>query len=560
MPDFDQNKDYDNADQDGDPATGVDAFYGGPTAVADSLEWLHQKFPDVGVVDDRLTKIELIEDLATRMGTNGTPEHSSPNGHVGPYAGTFPDDLQSGLDAYLASQGVSSALGVVTEPEPSYAFVRDEVLQDHNVTLQLGFYHIESVDPIGEPPTGYVVTWRRTGGHYVGVAGVEPVLEKIALSDPDADFAEENGAGFVRGPDHDHDGDGSAETTSPFRCGCYAHVRHNNEELVSHDVYDVHPAFDGPTSQSVIPGGAWLLAAEGDPLAYAGAMVPFHQEGAGGAFDVADATFLDVIFLEENGYPTPAVCQTYTVVEAAVVLSALPDRACCGANGLCAVTAPTTCIGQGGVPLSAEAVCLGDNDASGVDDACTGCLPVALAEALPSNGTLDARQPYPPDDDQTRQGIGSSAEPIFVVLSPPLDGAEACFDVCETDVDPKQGPNSVTATYLGNGEYEIALHHAITAGAFTAVQYTGSGDYVGYMLHPANVDADGGAGVLDVGALIDCCLLGNCEPAWGMYSCDLDHSGLVGPADLLRAADLLNGAALFDTWDDTARPANSSCP
>ena len=37
LPDFDQNKDYDNADGDQDPTTGVDAFYGGPTAAADLL-------------------------------------------------------------------------------------------------------------------------------------------------------------------------------------------------------------------------------------------------------------------------------------------------------------------------------------------------------------------------------------------------------------------------------------------------------------------------------------------------------------------------------------------
>ncbi|MCH7839787.1 MAG: hypothetical protein IID38_06080 [Planctomycetes bacterium] len=51
-----------------------------------------------------------------------------------------------------------------------------------------------------------------------------------------------------------------------------------------------------------------------------------------------------------------------------------------------------------------------------------------------------------------------------------------------------------------------------------------------------------------------------CVPAWGSRSCDLDRSGLSTPADLLRAADLLNGAGVFEAWDGTPLPDAIGCP
>jgi hypothetical protein len=193
--------------------------------------------------------------------------------------------------------------------------------------------------------------------------------------------------------------------------------------------------------------------------------------------------------------------------------------------------------------------------------ACTICPEASIAQAEPPDNTVDARQPYAPDAPTLRQGIGSSAEPIVIALDPPVAGAEACFDLCETRPDPVDGDNMIsTVTYLGNGEYEIVLDHPITVGAVTTIEYKADRSLVTYTSHPANADgnttADGG----DVVSVIDCCLEGTCQTAPGAHSCDIDHSGRPGPADMLRTIDLLNGATPYDPWSDTQRPVNLSCP
>lgn len=309
MPDYDQNNDYDNADGDDDLTTGMDPFYCGPTAVANSLWWFDHKFPEAGVVPPEYSNADLIEDLASRMGTNGTAEHPSPSGHTGPYAGTFPDDLALGVDDYLAERGLTDLLYQHTVMEPSYGLVVEELKRSQDVVLLLGFYHVESVDPI---VNDFVVSWRRTGGHYVTVAGVDLPNGRIAISDPDADAAEEGDIDFVRGGDHDHDGDNDPGTPPTFRDPGYDHTIHGLKDLASHDVYIAGPFSPGSTD--------WILTLEGNPLAYGDFMASFHESDAGGAFDV-DATFLTSDFLQESGYPIPEVCQTYTVVEAAVIVS-----------------------------------------------------------------------------------------------------------------------------------------------------------------------------------------------------------------------------------------------
>jgi len=309
MSDYDQNNDYDNADGDDDPTSGIDPSYCGPTAAANSLWWFHHKFPDAGVVPPEYTHTDLVENLAARMGTNGTPGHPSPSGHEGPYVGTFPDDLEMGIVTYLTEHELTDLFYQHTVIEPSYGLVVDELSRSQDVILLLGFYHVENVDPV---VNDFVVAWRRTGGHYVTVAGVDPANALVAISDPDADAAEEGGAGFIRGGDHNHDGDNDPGTALTFRDPGYDHTIHAVKDLASHDVYGV-----GPFS----PGGALsALTVDGDPLAYADRLVPFHDGDAGGAFDV-DSTFLTAAFLAENGYPIPEVCQTYTVVEAAVIVS-----------------------------------------------------------------------------------------------------------------------------------------------------------------------------------------------------------------------------------------------
>ena len=244
------------------------------------------------------------------------------------------------------------------------------------------------------------------------------------------------------------------------------------------------------------------------------------------------------------------------------------NNGCC-ANfpaGRCYNLAPTTCQ-VAGSPLPDGILCEGDGDRNGIDDACEGCPSATIGSAEPAHGTVDARQPSEPRVASPRQGIGSPGatgsprEPIVIRLDPPAVGAEGCFSLCETAADPVAGPNAISGvTYLGSGSYEIVLTHAIAAGAVTTIQYTGDGSYVSYTSHPSNVDADAAADAADIASLIDCCLSDLCTPVWGLWSCDIDHSGSAGPGDVLRTIDLLNGGDVFEVWGQTGLPTNSTCP
>ena len=113
------------------------------------------------------------------------------------------------------------------------------------------------------------------------------------------------------------------------------------------------------------------------------------------------------------------------------------------------------------------------------------------------------------------------SEPIRILLDPPVSGAEHCFELCETRVDPVAGPNGIaTVTDLGGGKYEIVLFHAITAGGVTTIEYTGDGSYVAFTSHPANVNADTMAAPPDILKVVDY-INGAAISPWGVYSEDI---------------------------------------
>ena len=83
---------------------------------------------------------------------------------------------------------------------------------------------------------------------------------------------------------------------------------------------------------------------------------------------------------------------------------------------------------------------------SGVDDVCEGCQPATISNSEPFNGTLDARRPHSSSTTLPREGIGSpgllgsTEEPILILLTPRIAGAEDCFTLCETAPDPLLHP------------------------------------------------------------------------------------------------------------------------
>lgn len=242
-----------------------------------------------------------------------------------------------------------------------------------------------------------------------------------------------------------------------------------------------------------------------------------------------------------------------------------PRGACCLANQnqQCFPSqTETTCLKFDGTYLGDGVTCLADQNGNGADDACETCMNVTIAQASPRSGTVDARAPHPVNDDTPNQGIGSPAEPVEIILSESVIGSEECFDLCETIIDAEKGPNAVlSVTDLGLGRYQIVLERAITPGGVTTIRHLGDGSFVEYVAHPGNVNADALADASDLNVLVDCCVLGQCTPTWGLYSCDLDHSGTWAPADILMAIDMLNGAGTLTPASGTQLPVNAgSCP
>jgi hypothetical protein len=97
------------------------------------------------------------------------------------------------------------------------------------------------------PPCSGGDLWRRVGGHWVTVAGINSEEFLIGFSDPFTDNAEQGGRGRVLNG-----------VLIPHAGHPYDHFTHNDEGNVSHDVYSV---IDDPVS----PGGLWEIADYGIP-------------------------------------------------------------------------------------------------------------------------------------------------------------------------------------------------------------------------------------------------------------------------------------------------------
>lgn len=186
------------------------------------------------------------------------------------------------------------------------------------------------------------------------------------------------------------------------------------------------------------------------------------------------------------------------------------------------------------------------------------CPAATILSADPPAGTVDARQPHVPNDPAALLGIGGAGEPIIIDLNVP--GAPAtCFTLCETAQD-ASGPNAVaTVVDNGDGTYTIGLDRPITSNAVTTISYD-DGSFVEYISHPGNVNADSVANSVDVLTLINIAN-GVEQPPYGEFSADIDHSGVTSAPDVLRAIDLLNGAAGYSAQLLTLLPElNGLCP
>ena len=203
--------------------------YCGPVAAANSLWWFDSKFepkpvpPPVlndnypllasynpGVWDDHDPRNvqPFVNNLAALAGTN--------------QAGTKPDRLAQGIKLYLVTKGLDADYTVTLEKAPTFPWVEKEVERSEDVILLIGFWQNTTIG------------WRRIGGHYVTVPGVDSAKRLIAFSDPFVDAAEIGGWGRV--------------LPAPHPAGHPASL-HNDARFVSHDLYQVIATNS--------PGGIW---------------------------------------------------------------------------------------------------------------------------------------------------------------------------------------------------------------------------------------------------------------------------------------------------------------
>jgi hypothetical protein len=137
--------------------------------------------------------------------------------------------LAAGIQQHIDNQGLTGTYTVDRMMMPDFEWVEQEVRRSEDVILLLGFWH--------ELPTG---GFERAGGHYVTVAGIDSLNQRIAFSDPYRDWAEAGFPGRVLPNPH------GGLHPSP---GPISDTVHNDAKFASHDVYAIAP--------SPSPGGAW---------------------------------------------------------------------------------------------------------------------------------------------------------------------------------------------------------------------------------------------------------------------------------------------------------------
>jgi hypothetical protein len=190
---------------------------------------------------------------------------------------------------------------------------------------------------------------------------------------------------------------------------------------------------------------------------------------------------------------------------------------------------------------------------------CPACPNGPVTFLDPEDGTVDARQPHPISDSSVFWGIDS-----FLVEAPAGADMNRCWRLCET-ADTGSSNAIIAIVDNGDGTYTLQLDRPITPGAVTTITYiAGDGTETRgeFIFHPANVDGNAFSQGADVVAIINA--INGAQPAHGMYSTDINWSGSLTPADMLRVIDLLNGADAFrnQRWGEApynARPACGDC-
>jgi hypothetical protein len=279
MPDFDQKQ------EDWHDSASPEAWtYCGPVAIADVLWWLDSWFepgiaapPEVSDGHDLITSfgswddhdaqnvLPLVNDLATRLGTNGA------------IAGTEISALVPALQTYVMDKGLQDSYVVTMTASPSFEQLLSWVGDGDGIVLLLGFWEWQGDQ------------WVYLGGHYVAVAGVEPVNRYMAVSDPFRDAWEAQEAALGRSPvthDYPHNTD-----------------VHNDAQYVSHDAYRV-VATEGPGGvgalESYVPAFAGIQNFVGQNVA--AALAPYLGDYSGSPVITTKVDYALVLVRKPDSY------------------------------------------------------------------------------------------------------------------------------------------------------------------------------------------------------------------------------------------------------------------
>jgi hypothetical protein len=200
----------------------------GPTAVANSLWWMDSRFETsttppptkndtfplvqsynaAGWDDHAPQNVPyLIANLSRYMDTDGARTGIAHNG-------TEVHDMTQGIQNYILDHGLQDKFYVNLLAKPTFAYITAEVTKCEDTILLLGFW---------QPTTS---GWKRIGGHFVTVPGVDSANRIMYFCDPFTDNAELTGQGVViPPPPHNHPA--PPDTV------------HNNATFVSYDAYSV---------------------------------------------------------------------------------------------------------------------------------------------------------------------------------------------------------------------------------------------------------------------------------------------------------------------------------
>lgn len=250
--------------------------FAAPTALADVLWWLDSRAepgsaPPPAVRDNHALvtaypafgpprddhDIEnigpLIEDLAVRLNTDN-------RGRPGTVRGTEWASFVHGAEDYVASRRIKPGYSVASTVRPSGAWLRAQAARGAGVVVLIGVWEQSGAE------------WRRIGGHYAALAGVDDQGAAIALADPvyDQSVWPDNGGRMVPA-------DGAVHSCRNAPHG------HDDAGVISHDRYELFPP----------PGlaeGEWALAGYfrpetfGDGAAFAGQNPAEFLAAASGAW------------------------------------------------------------------------------------------------------------------------------------------------------------------------------------------------------------------------------------------------------------------------------------